>query len=101
MAKKSKIARDKQRRAVVEKYAARRAALVAVMKDHKASPDDKFDAMVALQKMPRDSCAVRVRNRCKETGRPRAFLRDFGLARIAFREAALRGELPGVMKASW
>ena len=101
MAKKSKIARDEQRRAAVEKYADRRAAIVAVLKDGNASLEDKQEAYKALAKLPRDSSKVRSRNRCKLTGRPRAFLRDFGLCRIAFREMAHRGELPGVMKASW
>ncbi|MED5374809.1 MAG: 30S ribosomal protein S14 [Myxococcota bacterium] len=101
MAKKSKIARDEQRRAAVEKFADQRAALVAVCKDPNASLDEKQEAYKALAKLPRDSSKTRTRNRCKTTGRPRAYLRDFGLCRIAFREMAHRGELPGVKKASW
>ena len=101
MAKKSMIARAKKKRATVEKYAARRAALVAVIKDAKASHDDKQDAYKALAKLPRNSSKTRIRNRCHVTGRPHGYLRDFGLSRIAFREMAHRGELPGVKKASW
>jgi small subunit ribosomal protein S14 len=101
MAKKSMIVRAAKKRATVEKYAVRRAALVAVIKDAKASHDEKQEAYKALDKLPRSSSATRLRNRCMLTGRPRGYLRDFGLSRIAFRELALRGELPGVKKASW
>ena len=101
MAKKSKIARNKQRAVVVEKYAAQRAALKTIISDPNADADVKFDAMSKLTKLPRDGSKTRLRNRCHLTGRPRAFLRDFGLSRIAFREMALRGELPGVNKSSW
>ena len=101
MAKKSMIASAKKKRATVEKYAARRAALVSVIKDANASYDDKQEAYKALAKLPRNSSKTRLRNRCMITGRPHGFLRDFGLSRIAFRELAHRGELPGVKKASW
>ena len=101
MAKKSMIVRNAKKRAAVEKYAARRAALVSVIKDAQASNDDKQEAYKALAKLPRNSSKTRLRNRCLLTGRPRGFLRAFGLSRIAVRELAHRGELPGVKKASW
>ena len=101
MAKKSKIAKNQQRRKLVAKYAERRAALVKVLKDPAASLDEKIEAQRGIDKMPRDASATRVKNRCVLTGRPRAFYRKFGLSRIALREEALRGNLPGVVKASW
>ena len=101
MAKKSMIAREAKKRATVKKYAARRAALVAVIKDPKASSAERDEAYKALAKLPRNSSKTRLRNRCEVTGRPRGYLRDFGLSRIAFRELALRGQLPGVTKSSW
>lgn len=101
MAKKSKIAKNLKRKKLVAKYAERRAALVAVTKDPNASLDAKFEAQAALAKLPRDSSASRVVNRCALTGRPRAYYRKFGLSRIALREEALKGNLPGVVKASW
>ncbi|MEC7946440.1 MAG: 30S ribosomal protein S14 [Myxococcota bacterium] len=101
MAKKSMIERAKKKRATVEKYAAQRAALVAVMKDANASGEDKQAASAALAKLPRNSSKTRVRNRCHVTGRPRGFLRAFGVSRIAFRELALAGDIPGIKKASW
>ena len=101
MAKKSIIARAAKKRAAVEKYAARRAALVAVTKDASASADEKQEAYKALAKLPRNSSRTRLRNRCLLTGRPRGYLRAFGLSRIAVRELAHLGELPGVKKASW
>jgi small subunit ribosomal protein S14 len=101
MAKKSKIAKNLKRKKLVAKYAERRAALVAVIKNPETSLEEKFEAQVALDKLPRDSAAVRVVNRCALTGRPRAYYRKFGLSRIALREEALKGNLPGVVKASW
>ena len=101
MAKKSKIAKNEQRKALVAKYAEKRAALKAKVKDPKVSFAEKQEAMVALQKLPRNSNPIRVRNRCVVSGRPRGYYRKFGLSRIALRELALRGELPGVTKASW
>ena len=101
MAKKSMLVRAAKKRATVEKYAARRAALVAVIKDAGASPDEKRAAYQALAKLPRNSSTTRLRNRCLLSGRPRGYLRAFGLSRIAVRELAHRGELPGVKKASW
>lgn len=101
MAKKSKIARNNQRKDVVAKYAERRAALKAIIKNPRSTPEQVDEAVIALQKLPRDSSATRVRNRCNLTGRPRAYYRKFGLSRIALRELALAGEIPGVVKASW
>lgn len=101
MAKKSKIAKNLQRQALVEKYAARRAELTQIMKDPNANWEQKFEALTALEKLPRNSAKVRVRNRCNLTGRPRAYYRKFGLSRIALREQALLGNLPGVVKSSW
>ncbi|MDQ3158828.1 MAG: 30S ribosomal protein S14 [bacterium] len=89
MAKKSILARDKKRQQMIVKYAKKRAEL-------KAAGD--FDA---LHLMPRDSSPTRWKNRCAETGRPRAFMRQFGLSRIAFREHASKGEIPGITKSSW
>jgi len=101
MAKTSKLARNAQRRELVERYAEKRAALKAVINDPKTSPEETLKAVNALHKLPRDSSATRVRNRCNMSGRPRAFLRHFGLSRIALRDMALNGLIPGVRKASW
>ena len=101
MAKKSMIAKNEQRKALVAKYAEKRAALKAVIRDPKTTYAEKQMAQSSLQKLPRDSNPIRVRNRCAVTGRPRGYYRKFGLSRIAVRELALRGELPGVTKASW
>ena len=101
MAKTSKIVKNKKRRIIVERYADRRAELVVLLKDPEASYEDKRDAYAAIAKMPRDASATRYRNRCAATGRPRAYLRKFGLSRIMVRDLAHLGELPGVRKASW
>lgn len=101
MARKAQLENNRKRRELVERYAPRRAALVAVMKDPQATPLEKREAQAKLRKFPRNSSAVRIRNRCNFTGRPRAFLRDFGTSRIAFREMSLRGLIPGVRKSSW
>lgn len=101
MAKKSKIAKNDQRREIVDRYAERRAALVAVIKDPNADYADKREAYQKLGKMPRDASATRYRNRCGITGRPRAYYRKFGMSRSALRNLAHNGELPGVRKASW
>ena len=101
MAKKSMIAKNKRRIAAVARYAEKRAALVAVIKDANSSYGEKLEAQEALRKLPRDSAKIRVRNRCAMTGRPRGYYRKFGLSRIALREQALAGNLPGVTKASW
>lgn len=101
MAKTSKIQRNSQRKALIEKYAERRAELVAVTKNPETSLEEKREAQAKLAKLPRDSSATRYRNRCFLTGRPRGYYRKFGLSRIALREQALLGNLPGVVKASW
>ena len=86
---------------LVAKYAEARKELVKVLKDPDASFEDKYAAQRAISKMPRDASATRVKNRCVMTGRPRGFYRKFGLSRIQLREEALRGNIPGVVKASW
>lgn len=101
MAKASMIAREKKRAQLVEKYAAKRAQLKEILKDPKASDDEKWDAQIKLQKMPRDASPVRQQNRCRLTGRPHGVYRKFGLCRNKLREAAMRGDVPGLTKASW
>ncbi|WP_426755014.1 30S ribosomal protein S14 [Myxococcus sp. Y35] len=101
MAKKSKLARNEQRKALVARYAKRRAELKARIRDVSLSYEERRAAQDALASLPRDSNPNRVTNRCALTGRPRGNLRRFGLSRIAFREKALRGEIPGVIKSSW
>ena len=101
MAKKGKIEKNLRRQELVARYADRRRALVAVLKDANATPLEKREAQAKLRKLPRDSAAVRVRNRCQFSGRPRGYLRRFGLSRIAFRDNSLEGLVPGVRKSSW
>lgn len=101
MAKTSKTVKNEERKQIVAKYAARRRELKAVIRNPASSADDRTAAYAALRKMPRDASAVRLRNRCAMSGRPRAFVRQFGLSRIAFRDMALNGMIPGVRKASW
>ena len=99
MAKKSKIARNEQRKAKVARFAERRAELKAIIKNPESSDEARMET--ALNKMPRDASPVRVRNRDVADGRPRGYLRKFGLSRVRMREMAHRGELPGVTKSSW
>ena len=101
MAKLSLINREQKRRATVKKYAARRAALFGILGDARATEDAKQQAREKLQQLPRDASPVRLRNRCTLTGRPRGNFRKFGLSRNKLREIAMRGEIPGVIKASW
>ena len=101
MAKTSKIVKNNRRKVLVERYAEQRAELIAIIKDPEASYEDKREAYAKIAKMPRDASATRYRNRCNVSGRPRAYFRKFGLSRIALRDMAHRGELPGVRKASW
>jgi small subunit ribosomal protein S14 len=101
MAKKSMIAREKKRARMVAKYAAKRAELKAVILSPNASDEEKWDAQVALQKLPRNASPVRQQRRCRVTGRPHAVYRKFGLCRNKLREAAMRGDVPGLVKASW
>ncbi len=101
MAKKGKLEKNERRAKLVAKYAARRRELTAIMKSADATRHEKERASAALQALPRDSSAVRYRNRCQMTGRPRGFIGKFGLSRIAFREMSLHGLIPGVRKSSW
>ncbi len=101
MATKAKIARNERRGMLVERYAERRAKLKDIIRRPSSTPDEKAAAVVALQRLPRDSSPVRLRNRDAVDGRPRGHLRKFGLSRVRMREMAHRGELPGVRKASW
>ncbi len=101
MAKKSMIARENKRTRTVAKYAAKRAELKAILKDSNASEDDKWEAQIKLQKLPRNASPVRQQRRCQITGRPHAVYRKFGLCRNKLREAAMRGDVPGLVKASW
>jgi small subunit ribosomal protein S14 len=101
MAKESMKAREVKRAKLVVKYTEKRIALKAIISDINASDEERWDAVLKLQQLPRDSSRVRQRNRCRITGRPHGFLRKFGLSRIKLREAAMRGEVPGLKKASW
>jgi small subunit ribosomal protein S14 len=101
MAKLALINRERKRRAAVKKYAAKRAGLLATISNQKLPPEERYEARLRLQKLPRDASPVRLRNRCALTGRPRGVYRKFGLARGKLRDIAMRGEIPGVIKASW
>jgi small subunit ribosomal protein S14 len=101
MAKLALINRDKKRRKTVAKFAARRAALLAVINDARRSDEEHAEARAKFQQLPRNASPVRLRNRCRITGRPRGVFRKFGLGRNKLREIAMRGEIPGVIKASW
>ena len=101
MAKKSKIAKNEQRRVIVARYAERRAELKAIIKSPSSTADEQSAAMAELARPPRDASAVRVRNRDSVDGRPRGHLRKFGLSRVRVRELAHDGQLPGIRKASW
>ncbi len=101
MAKVSMVAREEKRTRLVNKYAAKRAELKAIISSEDASPEDKLAAQEKLQTLPRDSSPVRQRNRCRVTGRPRGYYRKFGLARNKLREAAMQGMIPGLTKSSW
>ncbi len=101
MAKKSMIAREAKRTRTVARFAAKRAAIKAVLVDANATDDEKWDAQIKLQKLPRDASPVRQRRRCQITGRPHGVYRKFGLCRNKLREAAMRGDVPGLVKSSW
>ena len=101
MAKKSMKQREFKRQKTVARYAIKRAELKMIIADPNTGDDDALKALRKLQKMPRDSAAVRLRRRCRVTGRPHAVYRKFGLSRIKLREAMMRGEVPGLKKASW
>jgi len=101
MAKKSMIARELKRTKLVKQHADKRAALKAVIGSEESTFDEMMEAVTALQKLPRDSSPARQRNRCRITGRPHGVYRKFGLSRNKLREAAMRGDVPGLVKASW
>ena len=101
MAKLSAIAKNNRRRKLAEKGEAKRAELRKIISDETKSDEERDGAMMKLQKMPRDTSRIRVRNRCEVTGRPRGVYRDFRMSRITFRELAHQGMIPGVTKASW
>ena len=101
MAKKSKIVREKKILKSVQKYAQRRAELKAIIINPNTAIEDRDDAVRKLDSFPKSSSAIRLRNRCFITGRPRGIIRRFKLSRLSFREMALNGEIPGVTKASW
>jgi len=100
LAKKSMIEREKRRQRLVDAKAEVRKELRAVSVDIKRSPEERFAARQQLAKLPRNSSPIRLRNRCAVTGRPRGYIRFFGLSRITFRDLALKGELPGIRKGS-
>jgi small subunit ribosomal protein S14 len=101
MAKLALINREQKRRKTVAKFAARRAALLEIVNDAQRNDEDRTEARGKLQQLPRNASPVRLRNRCRITGRPRGVFRKFGLGRNKLREIAMRGEIPGVIKASW
>ena len=101
MAKKSMIAREVKRKKLVQKYDVKRKALKETIRDPNTSFENRESAQLQLQKLPRDSSVTRVHNRCNLTGRPHGYYRKFGLSRNKLREATMRGDVPGVVKASW
>ena len=101
MAKTSLIEREKKREALVKKYAAKRAELNAIIADQSRSEEERYQARLKLQQLPRNANPTRLRNRCELTGRPRGTFRQFGLARTKIREMAFSGDIPGITKASW
>ena len=101
MAKVSMVMRESKRKKAVAKYAEKRAELKKIIKSPSSTDEERWDAQMKLQSLPRDSSPVRRRNRCGITGRPHGFYRKFGLSRNKLREAAMRGEVPGLVKASW
>ncbi|HVS26661.1 MAG TPA: 30S ribosomal protein S14 [Burkholderiales bacterium] len=101
MAKTSVVNRELKRRAVVKKFAVKRAELLALISNMRLSEEERHQARLKLQQLPRNSSPVRLRNRCALTGRPRGYYRKFGLGRNKLREIAMRGEIPGIIKASW
>ncbi len=101
MTKKSIIARENKKFLLIKKFFFQRKKLKKIISSNKTSNKDRWKAIVKLQSLPRNSCSVRYRNRCKLTGRPHAYLRKFGLSRIKFREFALKGYIPGLRKSSW
>jgi small subunit ribosomal protein S14 len=101
MAKKSMIAREKKREALVKKYATKRAALKVIISDDTKPMEERFRATLDLAKLPRNSSAVRLHNRCQLTGRPHAYYRKLKISRIALRDLGSAGQIPGMVKSSW
>jgi small subunit ribosomal protein S14 len=101
MAKISKVVKNEKRKKMVTQFSKRRVELKKTINNPNSTPEQVDEAVMRLQKMPRDASPVRVRNRCSQTGRTRGFLRKFGMSRIAFRELSLEGQIPGVIKSSW
>jgi len=101
MAKTSAVERNKHRAQLAKKHAARRSKLKAIARNDSLPPEERFAARLKLAQMPRNGSAVRIRNRCELTGRPRGFYRKFKLSRIALRELASTGQIPGMVKSSW
>lgn len=101
MAKKSAIEKNNRRRTLVARHAAKRAALKAVINNREGDPEERFEAVLKLAALPRNGAKIRIRNRCTLTGRPRAYYRKFGISRIALRDLASEGQVPGVVKSSW
>ena len=101
MAKKSAVEKNARRRRLVKRYAAKREELKAIARDRSLPPEERFQAYLQLAALPRNGSPVRVRNRCSMTGRPRGYYRKFRLSRIALRELASVGQVPGMVKSSW
>ena len=101
MAKKSAVERNKKREKLIRKASARRAALKATLHDKDLPAEERFAAAMALNKLPKNACPVRAHNRCEISGRPKGFYRKFRISRIALRELASQGQIPGVVKSSW
>lgn len=101
MAKISKVVKNEKRKRLVKQYAERRASFKKIINNPVSTPEQVDEAVMKLQKLPRDASPIRVRNRCSQTGRTRGYLRKFGVSRIAMRELALEGQIPGVVKSSW
>ena len=101
MAKISKVVKNQKRKKIVQQYAERRAKLKKIINNPNSTPEEVDAAQMQLQKFPRDASPIRVRNRCSQTGRPRAVYRKFGVSRSVFRDLALEGQIPGVVKSSW
>ena len=101
MAKISKVVKNNKRKKMAGKFAERRTELKKIINNPVSTVEQVDEAVMRLQKIPRDASPVRVRNRCSQTGRPRGFLRKFGMSRVALRELALQGQIPGVTKSSW
>jgi small subunit ribosomal protein S14 len=101
MAKISKVVKNEKRKVKVTQYAERRAALKKIINNPVSSIEQVDEAIIKLQKLPRDASPIRVRNRCSQTGRTRGYLRKFGVSRIAMRKLSLEGQIPGVIKSSW